>query len=102
MIADKIAKDASRSERLGEEKKELFDRRLNMRREADKNKAKIMTTLESLKSKGEIKPSMLTKLGINPDRFSTVTMNRSGSARGSNAAGVNFNPHASAGEETNM
>lgn len=97
-IATKIEKDAARSVRLAEEKKELFDMRLSMRRDADKNKAKIMTTLESLKSKGEIKPSMLTKLGINPDRFSTVSMMRSGSAAGSNGASARFNPNASTGD----
>lgn len=81
MIASKIEKDAERSKRLAEEKKEIFDMRLSMRRDADRNKAKIMSTLESLKNKGEIKPSMLTKLGISPDRFSTANMGmaRSGS-----------------------
>ena len=73
-----------RSQRLAEEKKDLFDMRLSMRRDADKNKVKIMATLDKLKSKGEIKPSMLTKLGINPDRFaSSVSMVRSASGGGS-------------------
>ena len=84
MIAEKIEKDAMRSQRLAEEKKDLFDMRLSMRRDADKNKVKIMATLDKLKSKGEIKPSMLTKLGINPDRFaSSVSMVRSASGGGS-------------------
>lgn len=48
--------------------------RLNMRREADTNKAKVMATLEALKAKGEIKPSMLKRFGINPDRFSNRSM----------------------------
>lgn len=73
-----------RSQRLAEEKKDLFDMRLSMRRDADKNKVKIMATLDKLKSKGEIKPSMLTKLGINPDRFaSSISMVRSASGGGS-------------------
>jgi hypothetical protein len=84
LIAEKIEKDAMRSQRLAEEKKDLFDMRLSMRRDADKNKVKIMATLDKLKSKGEIKPSMLTKLGINPDRFaSSVSMVRSASGGGS-------------------
>jgi hypothetical protein len=84
LIAEKIEKDAMRSQRLAEEKKDLFDMRLSMRRDADKNKVKIMATLDKLKSKGEIKPSMLTKLGINPDRFaSSISMVRSASGGGS-------------------
>jgi hypothetical protein len=72
------------SQRLAEEKKELFDMRLIIRRDADKNKTKTMATLDKLKSKGEIKPSMLTKLGISPDRFaSSISMARSGSTAGS-------------------
>jgi len=50
-----------------------------MRRDADKNKQKVMATLDALKAKGEIKPNMLTKLGINPDRFSTMNMEEAGS-----------------------
>ena len=79
------------------EKKELFDMRLNMRRDADKNKAKIMHTLEALKGKGEIKPSMLSKLGINADRFTSQrTMMTSGSNVESHRG--RFNPNASQGE----
>jgi hypothetical protein len=40
-----------------------------MRRDADKNKAEILSTLESMKTKGKIDTIALSKFGINVDRF---------------------------------
>lgn len=40
-----------------------------MRRDADKNKAEIIQTLDVMKTKGKIDTVKLSKFGINVDRF---------------------------------
>jgi hypothetical protein len=54
---------------LQSEKKEVYDLRINMRRDADKNKAEIIQTLDVMKTKGKIDTVKLSKFGINVDRF---------------------------------
>lgn len=53
-IENKVQKDAKRAERLQKEKHDIFELRTGMRRDADKNKADIMSTLDQMKTKGKI------------------------------------------------
>ena len=42
---------------------------MSMRRDSDKNKQEILSTLESMKNKGRIDTEKLAKFGINVNRF---------------------------------
>jgi hypothetical protein len=53
-----------KGEHIKKEKEKLLETRFHVRREADKQKQQIMEAFESMKKKGKIDNSQLTKLGI--------------------------------------
>ena len=59
IIMDKIEYDSSKADSLKLEKERLFSSRATIRREADRQKQKILESFEKMRRKGKLDPSIL-------------------------------------------
>lgn len=68
MILDKIEYDNSKGQAIKQEKQELFSTRATIRREADRQKQKILETFEKMRRKGRLDRGILAQFGVSvPD-----------------------------------
>ena len=65
IIMDKIEYDSAKADSLKLEKERLFSSRATIRREADRQKQKILDTFEKMRRKGRLDRSILTQFGVN-------------------------------------
>ncbi len=63
-VLEKIEFGNAKSEHVRREKEKLLETRFAVRREADKQKQTVLEAFESMKKKGKIDNSQLSKLGI--------------------------------------
>lgn len=64
LILDKIEYDNSKTESLQAEKKKLFSSRAQIRRDADRQKQKIVETFEKMRKRGRLDRSVLLQFGV--------------------------------------
>jgi hypothetical protein len=68
IIMDKIEYDSNKADSLKLEKERLFSSRAIIRREADRQKQKILETFEKMRRKGRLDRTILSQFGVNmPD-----------------------------------
>ncbi len=63
-VLEKIEFGNLKGEQIRKEKEKLLETRFHVRREADKQKQQILEVFESMKKKGKIDNTQLSKLGI--------------------------------------
>lgn len=64
IIMDKIEYDSSKADSLRLEKERLFSSRATIRRDADRQKQKILESFEKMRRKGKLDPSILAQFGV--------------------------------------